>query len=311
MKYMIHMIEIEKIHVDSTITIEMNPDDQGITYALLLDHEYIPNINQYEHAAAFSLDGSVSTTNTSFKWNSDVGAYEWFIGNHAIANRTGRWILTVMTLKELLNANDLEAGKIDVEHVQENISGDYSLRSFHSGCYYFSRKQYSWVADGVKVSKNDYGSSLCRASHLTSFAAGFFPTPNTIDFEFVFAEAAFTDNLTIYLTIIISLLLYLLLTIWSYLSDKEDRKRLRSLALPDNNSNHHYIYEILTFTGHWEGSSCDSAIYFEITGDNSSTGLRNLDTGRKDTLRKGTTDSYIMKTAKYVQIFFCLIIFLN
>ena len=71
------------------------------------------------------------------------------------------------------------------------------------------------------------------------------------------------------------------------------------MALPDNTEKDKYLYEILTFTGHWEGSSCDSAVYFELTGDRGSTGQRQLDVGRKDTLRKGTIDSYIMKTSRY------------
>ena len=101
------------------------------------------------------------------------------------------------------------------------------------------------------------------------------------------------------MTIIICLLLYLLISIWARFADLKDRLKLRSLALPDNTEKDKYLYEILTFTGHWEGSSCDSAVYFELTGDRGSTGQRQLDVGSKDTLRKGTIDSYIMKTSRY------------
>ena len=104
--------------------------------------------------------------------------------------------------------------------------------------------------------------------------------------------------MTIYLTIIICLVLYLLMSIWAKYQDVQDDKRLRSLACPDNKMDHNYIYEILTFTGPWEGSSCDSKVFIEITGDNGSTGTRQLDPGRKDTLRKGTIDSYILKTSR-------------
>ena len=46
--------------------------------------------------------------------------------------------------------------------------------------------------------------------------------------------------------------------------------------------------------------SQSSSVYFELTGDNGSTGQRQLDIGRKDTLRKGTIDSYIMRTSRYI-----------
>ena len=44
---------------------------------------------------------------------------------------------------------------------------------------------------------------------------GVFVLPNTIDFNYVFAAASFDDNLTIYLTVIFSLLLYFVLLIWA------------------------------------------------------------------------------------------------
>lgn len=55
----------------------------------------------------------------------------------------------------------------------------------------------------------------CRTHHLTAFAAGFFVVPNPIDFDYIFAKASFEDNITIYMTVIITLSLYLLLLIWA------------------------------------------------------------------------------------------------
>ena len=133
---------------------------------------------------------------------------------------------------------------------------------------------------------------------MTSFGSGFFFTPNTIDFEFVFAAASFEDNLTIYLTIIIALLLWLLLSAYAFITDRKDKEKLRSLPLPDNRPQDKYLYEILTFTGHWDGSSCDSGVYFVLNGEEGDSGMRKLDEGRKDTLRKGTIDSYIMRSPR-------------
>ncbi len=66
----------------------------------------------------------------------------------------------------------------------------------------------------LKVRNASYGQTACRTSHLTSFGAGFYTAPNKIDFEFIFAKTSFEENVTIYLLIIISLLAFLLLTIW-------------------------------------------------------------------------------------------------
>lgn len=56
---------------------------------------------------------------------------------------------------------------------------------------------------------------MCLSDHLTLFSAGFFILPNTIDFEYVFANADFEDNLTIYLAIIISLIMFWMLLLWA------------------------------------------------------------------------------------------------
>ena len=120
---MIHLIEVDKIHVDSAITIEMYPKDNSMIYALLLDHEHIPTINQFTHAAIVSLKDSYEggTPNTSAIWNSDGEFFEWFVGNDAVANRTGRWILTIMALKEIVNISNPESSNCFLRYECKSI----------------------------------------------------------------------------------------------------------------------------------------------------------------------------------------------
>ena len=141
MTYMIHQIEIAKIHIDSTLTIEFKPTDENLMYGLLLDHERIPIPSQYEHAAIVSLkDNNFESTNaTNVFWNSDYEFYEWFISNDAVNNRTGRWFLTIISMKATTTSDELNKKKLDSSLVEANITGDYSLRTFHTGCYYFNR----------------------------------------------------------------------------------------------------------------------------------------------------------------------------
>lgn len=68
--------------------------------------------------------------------------------------------------------------------------------------------------------------TACGATHLTSFATGFVPQPNTLDFEFVFAAASFEDNLTIYLLLIIITFLYIVWMIWALWKDRKDEKKV-------------------------------------------------------------------------------------
>jgi hypothetical protein len=89
-----------------------------------------------------------------------------------------------------------------------------------------------------------------------------------------------------------------LLTSFFRYNDLKDKKALVSRALVDNHRNDAYLYEILTFTGQWKGSSCNSRVYFMISGDEDATEMRTLDPGWRDTLRRGTVDSYVMKAPR-------------
>ena len=157
----------------------------------------------------------------------------------------------------------------------------------------------AWIADGMSVDSSTYGQTICRSSHLTGFGGGFHVEPTTIDFNFVFAKASFADNMTIYMTIIVTLALYLILMIWSKYNDIVDEKHLVSRPLVDNDPKDNYLYEILAFTGQWREASCNSKIEIIVTGEDDQTETRTLDPGWKDTLRKGCVDSYIMRTPRY------------
>ena len=82
--------------------------------------------------------------------------------------------------------------------------------------------------------------TTAKTNHLTSFGTGFFPQPNKIDFEFIFANNCndtddnlkdapkinncFADNMTIFLLLIISFMFYFIGMIWAILKDNKDDK---------------------------------------------------------------------------------------
>jgi hypothetical protein len=147
---MMHLVEVGVIHVDSALTIEFTPDDLSNKYALLIDHERIPTYNEYQFACSLTT-GEPTASGGQARWDGDGEFLEWFIDNDAVANRTGRWIVTIITMNEELNSTDLTGGKFDKSKLKSQFNGNFFLRTFHSGCYYFNRKQRAWVADGVKV----------------------------------------------------------------------------------------------------------------------------------------------------------------
>lgn len=63
-------------------------------------------------------------------------------------------------------------------------------------------------------------------THLTTFAGGWVVTPNTIDWNFVFSNADFLKNPTLYITMIVISVLYLVVVIWARREDKKDIEKV-------------------------------------------------------------------------------------
>ena len=61
---------------------------------------------------------------------------------------------------------------------------------------------------------------------MTTFAGGWVVVPNTIDWDFVFANADFYKNQTLYITMIIVFVLFLLSAVWARRQDNKDTERV-------------------------------------------------------------------------------------
>ena len=76
--------------------------------------------------------------------------------------------------------------------------------------------------------------TACGSNHCTAFGSAFFPEVNTIDFEFIFTHASFEDNMTIYLWLIITFIIYICGLIYAFIKDRRDIKAVSM----------HYTFEI-------------------------------------------------------------------
>jgi hypothetical protein len=71
----------------------------------------------------------------------------------------------------------------------------------------------------------DHYRTQCYSTQLSTFASGFIILPNPINWNYVFANADFIKNKTIYLTVIIIMILFVILSIYAqYLDNKDNQK---------------------------------------------------------------------------------------
>ena len=205
-----------------------------------------------------------------------------------------------MELKDNITEDDLAAGYFDKSKIS-NFSTDYLLRTYTAGCYYLDEKYEIWTGKGLQVLSTTYEVTTCGSAHMTLFGAGFFVQPNTLDFDFIMAKADFSDNLTIYTAILVSVIAYLLFLIWAKYQDIQDDKRRASKPLPDNDHADSYVYEIIVMTGAQNQATCKSKIQFILTGEDEETDIR---TFPKMNFERGGIDSFVMVTSRSVNTYF-------
>ena len=141
-----------------------------------------------------------------------------------------------------------------------NLTSNYELRIYTSGCYYLDETN-QWKSDGLVVGPlTNFHQTQCFSTHLTQFTGGFQVLPAPINWNYVFANADFMKNKTIYLTVICVIVICLILMIYSRYKDRKDLQKLGVTPLPDNHPSDQYFYEILVFTGHRQGSGTKSKV---------------------------------------------------
>ena len=126
--------------------------------------------------------------------------------------------------------------------------------------YFFDVETEQWEGIGIAVQNTTKLITAAQTNHLTSFATGFFPTPNKIDFDFIFAKTSIQDNLTIFLLLIISFMFYLILMIWAVKKDIQDAKAVRCSSSIDDI---HFHLRLSYFVGRWHETSAFNFLVFE------------------------------------------------
>ncbi|CAF1533194.1 unnamed protein product, partial [Adineta steineri] len=179
-----------------------------------------------------------------------------------------------------------------------NFTSNYELLIYTSGCYYLDENN-NWKSDGLIVgSLTNHYETECLSTHLTSFAGGFIVLPEPINWSYVFANADFMKNKTVYLTMIFTSIIYIILLLYARSKDKKDFEKLGVTPLADNNKSDHYYYQILVFTGQRTNAGTDSKVYFVLSGDNDQTQIRLFSDPHRKIFQRGGINSFIIAVPK-------------
>ncbi|CAL4113879.1 unnamed protein product, partial [Meganyctiphanes norvegica] len=109
---------------------------------------------------------------------------------------------------------------------------------------------------------------------------------------------SFTDNLTIYFVLIVTISILLLFLIWARRKDVEDRKEVGAFPMSDNFPEDKYFYEIMVFTGSKTESQTDSLVQFILSGDAEETEVRTFTDISRKIFRKSEVNTFLMSVPR-------------
>lgn len=185
----------------------------------------------------------------------------------------------------------------DIRYVN---SHNISLRIYSSGCYYIDPETGSWLSDGMEVLEDtNITSTHCIATHLTSFAGGFVALPPKVDFSAAFSKAGdFMANLTINLTLMCFVAIYIIFAIISRYYDKQDKKKMGLIFLDKEIEPSRYYYQMDVFTGSRPFSETESNVSFILSGCNAETETIDLKCEDRKLFARTGIDTFIFSSKR-------------
>ncbi|CAF1035223.1 unnamed protein product [Adineta ricciae] len=291
----LHFVNITNPSLTISVHFEMHPLNASLAYLFIYRFDTTPILNSsHQQIDGWSLFCPHNLPNDT--------VYNYFIDNNRTKNHQSiifglRQLNTTEQSNQCSNASVTQQ-QPPVSNQPFNFTSNYELRIFTSGCYYLDTNS-NWQSEGVLVGPlTNHQQTQCLSTHLTTFAGGFLVLPAPINWNYVFSNADFTRNKTIYITLICVSILYLLLLVYARYKDKKDLEKLGVTPLPDNQPSDQFFYQILIFTGHRTYSGTNSKVHFILAGDDDETQVRTLADPHRKILQRGGIDAFVMTVPK-------------
>ncbi|XP_055954867.1 uncharacterized protein LOC126810750 isoform X1 [Patella vulgata] len=224
--------------------------------------------------------------------------YTYFLDNRNVSDFIGSVYIGV---RKIIEPEEIPANYQTCADIPEYEKGSgkpdnkYNFRVFSTGCYFFNKSLSDWSTEGCWVGpETDEGATHCFCNHLTTFAGGWVVVPNTIDWNFIFSNADFAKNPTLYITEIVIAILYLFAVVWARREDKKDLERIGVTPLKDNDPRDKYYYEVVVITGMRRNAGTDSKVCFIMSGEHDETDVRMFTDDKRKIFRRGAVDSFLV-----------------
>ena len=258
----LHFVNITQANHSTAMSIHIlvRPMNINQTYLFIYKLDGIPHLTR----SAVNIDGWSPLCPQS-KFHGLVTQQSWSVKSHVDLNSDGEYVHfvdarhTMQRRSIIFGLREMNADAVadqctntsatlhpPVIVSSSNFTSDYELQVFTSACHYLDA-QNNWKSDGVWVRlrdrrdaepggisvfqvgpKTNQHQTQCFSTHLTTFASGFSVLPTSLNWNYVFANAGFVRNKTIYIAVIIVCIIYILLMIYSRFADRKDLEKVHT-----------------------------------------------------------------------------------
>ncbi|UJR09075.1 hypothetical protein I4U23_013322 [Adineta vaga] len=294
------LFHLHYINITSSLSIsvhfEIRSLNESLGYLFIYKFDQAPQLN----SSIKSIDGWTMFCPSMLN---DEKMYKYYIDNEKTSDHQslifGIRELSILEMNEYCwNNKTLDNSSVPVTDIECNFTSNYELRIYTSGCYYLDENN-NWKSEGLVVGPlTNHYETECLSNHLTTFAGGFIVLPAPINWSYVFANADFMKNKTVYLTMICTSVLYIILMIYGRFKDKKDIEKLGVTPLGDNRRSDQYYYQILVFTGQRTNAGTESKVHFVLSGDDDQTEIRALADPHRKIFQRGGIDAFVMAVPK-------------
>ncbi len=143
-------------------------------------------------------------------------------------------------------SNQTDLNGLDTNKNNSKFTANVSTRVILSGCYYVNKDTGIYSSYGMEILEESNTSFIkCISNHLTEFASGWITVPNSIDFDFVWVNASFDKNVTVYSLVIGICLAYLMLLLLTINLDRMDEYESVIRSLPSNKQDDTYFFHLV------------------------------------------------------------------
>ncbi|WAQ97034.1 PK1L2-like protein, partial [Mya arenaria] len=276
-----HEFYINNPHSAAQLKFRLTNETKGTQLLVMVSFEDKPQLGSNIIAAGMIPQ---NTRDTGFYGDEyKVDPYQLFLDADVVGNNVGTYKVCV---RQLLPDEENEFDSIGalpdtvptIWKTKKEFLTDYQFFPVILSCAYTEDGSSIIKTDNVKPHALCNESTLvCETNHFTTFGGNWMVAPNKLDWNFIFSNADFLKNPTLYVTEMLVLILYLGLT-----------------PLLDNDRKDKYYYEVLVSTGMRRGAGTDSKVHFVLSGEEEETDVRTFEDKKRKIFTRGSDCGFLM-----------------